>query len=127
MIERVNTIISKDEYIELPLEEKIKFQGAIRILCRRCNYEYLDDNAKNYYNYDISRCPRCDNIISLRKRNKLIWNRHISNSIEAINFLNRKDMPDKIEAELYLKFNNRDKLLEFLNNNNIEGDINIIF
>ncbi|GIU71962.1 MAG: hypothetical protein KatS3mg003_1441 [Candidatus Nitrosocaldaceae archaeon] len=36
-------------------------------------------------------------------------------------------MPDKIEAELYLKFNNRDKLLEFLNNNNIEGDINIIF
>ncbi|GIU71258.1 MAG: hypothetical protein KatS3mg003_0737 [Candidatus Nitrosocaldaceae archaeon] len=103
MVERVNTIISKDEYIELPLEEKINFKGLIRILCRRCNYEYLDDNAKNYYNYDISRCPRCDNIISLRKRNKLIWNRYISNSIEAINFLNRKDMPDKIEAELYLE------------------------
>ncbi|GIU71950.1 MAG: hypothetical protein KatS3mg003_1429 [Candidatus Nitrosocaldaceae archaeon] len=42
MVERVNTIISKDEYIELPLEEKIKFQGAIRIVCRRCNYEYLE-------------------------------------------------------------------------------------
>ena len=57
----------------------------------------------------------------------MIWNRYVSSSIEAINFLNREDMPDKIEGELYLRFDNREELLEFLTKNEIEGDLNIIF
>ncbi len=121
----IEGVLTKEEYIELTIEEKLKFNGSIKVRCSKC--EYLDYKEKNVYDYDSSRCPRCNHLILLMKRNKLIWNRYVSSSIEAINFLNREDMPDKIEGELYLRFDNREELLEFLTKNEIEGDLNIIF
>lgn len=120
-------IISMDEYISLPIEEKINFRGKIKVTCPRCHLEFIDGN-KNLYNFDTVVCPFCRETIyyTEKRRRKSILNCSL-NQQEVLYYLKSRN-PDMIEAELYLNIKDKYLLLEILRfvDGKCEGHINLI-